>query len=352
MHLLVLDDVGFLGYHAVAAALGQGHEVTVLSRSGESPVEGALVLTGDRDGDLSVLRGRTWDAVLDTHTDLDLGAPTIRRTAELLHGSVGVYGYLPGSRRHAEARRSRPDETPAEGTNGPEPDDDREQQLPPSQRDAEEVLTEVFGQAALLPRAGVLIGPRDPSDRFTYWPVRLARAREGTRSGPVLAPGDPARTVQYGDVRDVADWLVRALAEGRHGMVDATGPGRTETLGEALAACGAAAGGRGDIDLVWADEDWLREQLSELTDWRRPLWFPEEHASAPATGGAAAPAEGLVFRPLAETARDTLVWAWDHALSSGLASGLTDERESELVERWRASGRASLGDRRGTSVEG
>lgn len=324
MRLLVLGGEDVLGYHVMTTALGHGHEVFVLEPSGESVVEGAVVLSGDREGDLSALETGGWDAVLDTHTDADLGAPTIRRTAELLSGRVGVYGWVSGTAPHATARPG----TPTEEGRVPGPD---------LVLGTEQVLADAFDGPLLLPRVGALIGPQDPDDRFSWWPVRLARARAGTQEGPVLAPGDPGRPVQYSDVRDVAEWVVRCLAEGRSGTFHAVGPGRRETLGDVLDACQVAAGAApGDVELVWADEQWLRAQLTGDPEDRRPMWYPEDRPPPDAVDGWPAPAAGLTFRPLVETARDTLAWAWDHALADGLRAGMTTARERELIAGWRA----------------
>lgn len=338
MRLLVLGGGGFLGYHAVTSALGRGHEVTVLNRSGDSVVEDAVVLTGDRDGDLSALDGGSWDAVLDTFTDTDLGAPAIRRTAELLSGRVGVYGYVSGMSVYAPAGPGTPAEDAPVRSPGTEPAGDPLQERSLAKLAAEEVLDDAFDGPVFLPRVGIMVGPRDPSDRFSYWPLRLARAHAGTREGPVLVPGDPARPVQYSDVRDVADWSVRMLEARRSGTFNAVGPGRRETLGDVFAACQVAAGADpGDVELVWADEDWLRGELADLPEERRPLWFPEDQIPQDAVDSSAALAEGLAFRPVLETARDTLAWSWDHALADGLEAGLSAERERDLIRRWRAS---------------
>lgn len=332
MHLLVLGGGGFLGHHAVTAALGRGHEVTVLNRSGESPVENAVALTGDRDGDLSALGSGTWDAVLDTFTDPRPGRPAIRRTAQLLSGRVGTYGYVSGMSVYAPAGPGVPDEGAPVRSAGTEPDDDPLQERSLAKLAAEDLLDDVFDGPVLVPRVGIMVGPRDPSDRFSYWPLRLARALAGTREGPVLAPGDPARPVQYSDARDVADWAVAMLAEGASGTFNAVGPGRRETLADVLDACVVAAGGGpGDVEVVWADEDRLRVELADVPEERRPLWFPEDQIPQDAVDSSAALAAGLSFRPAVETARDTLQWAWDHALADGLAAGLTAEREQALV---------------------
>ncbi len=260
MRLLVLGGGGFLGHAAVTGELAGGYAVTLLSRSGRAPVDRVEVLDGDWQGVLSALRGRTWDAVLDTVTDTAPGAPAVRATAELLSGSVGAYGYVSGMSVYAPGGPAVLDERAPVRAAGIEPDDDPLQERSLAKLAAEAGLGEVFDGPVLLPRVGIMVGPRDPSDRFTHWPLRMARAPAADADRAVLAPGDPDRAVQYSDVRDITAWTVGMLAAGRGGVFDVVGPGRPDTAREVLDACLAAAGGSPtDVELVWAtDEDWLR----------------------------------------------------------------------------------------------
>ena len=336
MRLLVLGGGGFLGFHAVAAALATGAQVSVLSRSGSSPHEDVEVLHGDRTGDLGVLRGRQWDAVLDTFTDPSPGAPAVRATAELLSGSVGVYGYVSGMSVYAPGGPDRPDERAPVREAGVQPADDPLQERSLAKLAAERAVTEVFAGPVLLPRVGIMVGPRDPSHRFTYWPLRLARALTGDGARSVLAPGDPDRPVQYRDARDVAGWIVAALAAGRGGVFNAVGPGREETLREVLSAClRAAGGGPGEVDLTWVGEDLLRSRLAGVEEESRPLWYPEDQIPQSAIDSSAALAAGLTFRPAEDTARDTLTWARAEASGEGLDTPDAAERERTLLDEWR-----------------
>ena len=331
MRLLVLGGGGFLGYHAAAEALAAGHRVSVLSRSGRAPLPGVEVLTGDREGDLSALRGREWDAVLDTFTDTSRGAPAVRTTGRMLSGSVGAYGYVSGMSVYAPGGPARPDETAPVRQAGQQSDDDPLQERSLAKLAAEQGLGEVFDGPVLLPRVGIMVGPRDPSWRFTYWPVRLAAARGGSDGRRVPAPGDPGRPVQYSDARDVAGWVVRMLAQGRGGVFNAVGPGRDEPLGQVLDACLVAAGAAGDVELVWLDEDALRAGLADVAEEQRPLWYPEDQIPQDAIDSSAALAAGLTFRPALDTARDTLAWARDQEPGQGLSAGPFGEREATLL---------------------
>jgi 2'-hydroxyisoflavone reductase len=336
MRLLMLGGGGFLGYHAVVAALAAGHEVTVFSRSGRAPVDGVAVVTGDRQGDLSALRGREWDAVLDTFTDNEPGAPAVRATAELLSGSVAAYGYISGMSVYAPAGPARPDESGPVRRAGVEPDSDRLQERSLAKLAGEAAVREHFPGTALFPRVGIMVGPR--STRYTYWPVRLAKAVRGELPRTVLIPGDPDREVQYSDARDIARWVVDMLAAGRGGTFNTVGPGRPETLRTVLDACLAAAGGtEADVTFVRGDEKPMRTLLADIDEEERPLWFPEDQIPQEAIDSAAAVAAGLEFRPATETAADTLRWAEDND-EPALTDGAFAQREQQLirsVSEWR-----------------
>lgn len=330
MQLLVLGGGGFLGHHAVAEAVAAGHEVTVFSRTTGSGVEGVEVLQGDRGGDLSVLRGRSWDSVLDTFSD----PAAVAASARLLSGSVGAYGYVSGMSVYAPGGPAVPDESaPVRG-----PDDTGVlQERSVAKLACEEAVRAGFDGPVLATRVGIMVGPRDPSDRMTWWPVRFARALAGTADRAVLAPGDPSRPVQYSDARDLAAWMVRMLDAGHGGLFNGVGPGRPDTVGEVLAACLRAAGGEpGDVELVWAGESFLREGLAGMEEEERPLWFPEDQIPQRAIDSTAALAAGLAFRSPYETARDTLDWARGTGHDGDLAAGFSADRERELLTRWTA----------------
>ncbi|GAA3564326.1 SDR family oxidoreductase [Microlunatus spumicola] len=332
MRLLVLGGGGFLGYHVVTAALAAGHEVTVLSRSGQAPVDGVDVVTGDRQGDLSGLRGRTWDAVFDTFNDTGEGAPAIAATTALLAGSVGTYGYVSGMSVYAPTGPEVPDEDGPVRTAGRETDRLQERSL--AKLAGEAAVRERFGEQAFFPRVGIMVGPR--SDRYTYWPVRLAGALDGSLPRTVLLPGDLDRPVQYSDARDIAAWSVRMLAEGRGGTFNAVGPGRPDTLREVLDACVVAGGGTSlaDLDAVVAPEDLMRRLLLGVDEEERPLWFPEDQIPQLAIDSSRALATGLVFSSPIELATATLAWARE-AGEAALTDGSFADLEPELVGRVR-----------------
>jgi 2'-hydroxyisoflavone reductase len=309
VRLLVLGGGGFLGYHAVTEALAAGHDVTVFSRSGKAPVPGVEVLTGDRRDDLGALRGREWDAVFDTFTDTEPGAPAVRATAGLLSGAVGAYGYVSGMSVYAPSGPSRPDESGPVRQAGVEPDSDRLQERSLAKLAGEAAVTEAFGGPALFPRVGIMVGPR--TERFTYWPVRIAGAAAGRLPRSILVPGDRDRSVQYSDARDIAAWSLWMLALGRGGTFNTVGPGRPDSLWSVIeACCGAAGVNPAELDFVDVpDEELMRERLREVDEEERPLWYVEDQIPQEAIDSSAALAAGLRFRPAAMTAADTLQWA-------------------------------------------
>jgi len=342
VHLLVLGGGGFLGHHVVAEALRADHDVTVFSRRGEAPVDGVEALAGDRQGDLSALEGRTFDAVLDTFSDPD----AVAATARLLSGSAGAYGYVSGMSVYhpdgpAVAGAGDPVRRAGEGR-GPDgrPVDDADDPLQErslTKLAGEDVVAREFDGPAPVFRVGIMVGPRDPTDRFSWWPVRLARALAGEADRTVLAPGDPGRAVQYSDARDIAAFAVATLDRRVGGVFDTVGPGRAEPLSAVLEACLRAAGGTpDDVEWAWAGEDLLRDALADTPEEQRPLWFPEDQIPQDAIDSSSGLAAGLRFRPAEETARDVLA-LWRDEDRRELAAGVTPATERELVDRSRGS---------------
>lgn len=315
MKLLVLGGTVFLGRHVVEAALAAGCAVTLLNRGTREvqfvqPVE---QLRGDRDGDLSALHGRRFDAVIDCsgYTPAQL-----QRTADVLRGQVGHYVFVSTISVYARfppgcVYDERAPLTPSlEGYGG-------------SKARAEEVIqTEFPGRVTVL-RPGLIVGPHDPTGRFTYWPLRLARG------GRVLAPGRPDRPVHFIDVRDLAAWCVQLALQRRPGVFHGVGP--TGTMSDLLQTCQQAAGGTSQ--LVWCDDATLL--LANVVPWTGlPMWIPEKDADF---GGMLLASDqravqaGLTTRPWVDTARDTLAWALAAGSPAGSAVALTAEAEADIL---------------------
>ena len=180
----------------------------------------------------------------------------------------------------------------------------------------------------LTVRPGLIVGPHDPTDRFTYWPVRVARG------GDVLAPGRPERRVAFVDVRDLAEWIVRMVEARRVGVFNAEGPDHTLTMQQLLERSQAVSGS--DVRRVWIDEQFLLD--AGIAPWSEmPLWIPESDPDAAgffAFNFDKALAAGLTFRPLEETIRDTLEWNATQPLDREWRAGLTADKEADLLKRW------------------
>ena len=294
MRLLVLGGTVFLGRHLVESALARGHSVTLFNRGRQNPTLFPRVerLRGDRDGDLSALSGRRFDAVIDTTTYTPRQA---RRIAEILDGRIEHYTFISSVSAYAgfPAGRSYDETAPlAEGNQG----------YGPLKARSEEALEAAFPGRVMHLRPGLIAGPHDPTDRFTYWPRRIAQG------GEVLAPGRPQRPIQFIDARDLADFCVR-LSEGkRAGYLNAVGPQSLLTMQQFLEACSSAVGC--NVRFNWISDEELiaagAEPWAEL-----PLWIPENDEDS---GGLflgdnqRAIAAGLTYRPILDTIKKTLEW--------------------------------------------
>ena len=322
MRLLVLGGTLFLGRHLVEAAVERGDEVTLFNRGRTNPGLYPEVehLHGDRDGDLSALAGREWDAVVDTSARVPRW---VRTAAELLRDGVGHYTFISSGSVYADTSRAGTDESAPVHTLADESVEeiDSAETYGALKALCERVAEEVLSQNVLSVRAGLIVGPYDPTGRFTYWPHRIARG------GDVVAPEPRNQAVQIVHARDLADWIL-ALAERRTtGIFNAVGPERPLTLEEVLAECHRVTGS--DANLVWADERFLVdhgvEAWSELPLWLAPDTNPE-YRGFMSVDVSKAVAAGLRFRPLADTIRETLTGAEPTA-----DAGLAPERERELL---------------------
>ncbi len=294
MKLIVLGGTVFLGRHVVESALARGHNVTLFNRGRHNPNLFPQVekLRGDRDGDLSALGGRRFDAVIDTSTYSPVQA---RRIAEILDRRIEHYTFISSVSAYSgfPAGRSYDETAPlAEGDHG----------YGPLKARSEDALEAAFPGRVAHVRPGLIAGPHDPTDRFTYWPRRIAQG------GEVLAPGRPQRPIQFIDARDLADWCVR-LSEGRRrGYFNAVGPQSLLTMRQFLEACCSAVGC--DARFNWVpDEELIAAGAEAWTEL--PLWIPEDDEKS---GGLflgdnkKAIAAGLAYRPIGDTIRETLEW--------------------------------------------
>jgi 2'-hydroxyisoflavone reductase len=317
MRILVIGGTNFLGRHTVEVALDRGHGVALFNRGRTNPglFADAEELRGDRRSDLSALEGRSFDAVLDI-------CGYIRRevvaTAELLSGATDRYVFVSSISAYADFGAPGQDEgAPLAHLDDPDVED-VDEHYGGLKAVCEREVTQRFGERATIVRPGLIVGPFDPTNRFTYWVRRMADG------GEVLVPGPEDRPVQFLDARDLATWMVASLDPGLPGTFNATSP--------AMPALGAfeaiREGAGGDAELVWVDGDWLLEQ--GVGEWMElPLWAPGAEGLMAVDVRRALDA-GLEIRPVADTARDT--WEWVRTLDDPPGSaGLDRAKERSLL---------------------
>jgi 2'-hydroxyisoflavone reductase len=316
MKVLVLGGTRFLGRALVEAVLDQGHEPTLFNRGLTSPelFPELEKLRGDRSSDLSALEGREWDAVVDVAAYMpdDVG-----RSVEALRGRAGRYAFVSSISVYADMSNP-PDESAAVHVlrPGAEQAEGSDEIYGGRKAAGERIVEEAFGDAALVVRPGLIVGPHDPTGRFTYWPHRVARG------GETLAPGSPDDPVQFIDVRDLAAWIVHASASGIGGTFNVTG--EPMRFGDLLEECVRATGS--DASFTWIASDRLLAE--EVGPWMElPLWLPiPRYVGMQRAPVERARAAGLKYRPLRDTIKATLAQAEP---VDGV--GLAPERERALL---------------------
>jgi 2'-hydroxyisoflavone reductase len=334
MRLLVIGGTRFLGRHIVEAALARGDDVTLFNRGkAAAPPAGVTWLQGDRAGDLSALAaGPGWDAAVDTcgYLPADTG-----RLAQALAPRVGRHVFISSVSAYAGHAQPNHEDAPLGVLADPAVTEITNDSYGPLKALCEAAVRDAVGaDRCALVRPGLIVGPHDPTGRFTWWPARLARA--AADGLPVLAPGAPDRPVQVIDARDLAAFVLRLVDDGASGAFNAVSPPGVFTWGDGVAACAAAAGVQPEVRWV-AD---ARLLAAGVGPWMElPLWIPASGPDAADSAGfmvvptARAQAAGLRCRPLAQTAADTLAW-W-RALPAErqvfASTGLAPEREAGLL---------------------
>src|SRR5438105_6771843 len=336
MRILILGGTGFTGPFQVSYALKRGHKITVFNRGkthpGELPKE-VEQLVGDRNGQLDALKNRQWDVVIDNPTS----APVwVRDAAQILKGNVDRYVFISTISVYADNSKPGLDESaPLAKYNGPDAMKESRETIVaskfalygPLKALSEAEAEKWFPGKTLIIRPGVIVGPRDETDRFTYWPVRI------DRGGEVLAPGSPDDPVQFIDARDLAEWTIRMVENRETGVYNATGPAKSLGIGGMLDGIKAAL--KPDAKFTWVSEEFLTEE--KMQPWSdMPVWTGKDDAVA-RTNIDRALSKGLTFRPLYVTARDTLAWfkLLPQDRQSHPKTGLSSQREAEVLAAWK-----------------
>jgi len=340
MKILILGGTRFLGRHLVTSALERNHEVTLFNRGTYPPPAGVESIVGDRKNDLTKLAGRRWDAVFDTCGYLPC---TVKAAAEVLRDSVGTYTFISSQSAYADVSSPGVSEDSQLKTLTSDQLNLADEIDSSAQTSAanfgslygglkalcEQAVDRAMPNRVLIIRPGLIVGPDDYTDRFTYWVVRIAQG------GEVLAPGRPDRFIQFIDVRDLSDWIVGMTAVGRTGIYNATGLSGQLTMERFLNECKKVTDS--DASLTWADEEFLlKEQVAAWSEM--PLWLPED--AAPYLRGFMfintdkAVGDGLTFRSASETIRDTLSWYQSTQPTAELKAGINRVKENQILETW------------------
>ena len=344
MKILIIGGTRFLGRHLVAAALTGGHEVTLFNRGQHSPTTQPDVesIIGDRNTDLSKLQNRRWDAVVDTCGDLPGG---VRTATEWLSSSVERYVFISSISVYADLSLPGVDEfAPLKQLSSEQLE--RVKQIESSGETSANTYGDMYGglkalceqvaentmpDRVLIIRPGLIVGPYDYTDRFTYWVARVARG------GEVLAPGRTNRPVQFIDARDLAEWTVKMVKTRETGIYNTNGLPNSLTMKNLLDECALASGS--DASFTWVDEEFIKQE--EVAAWSElPLWLPESADNLKGfmfVSSDKALKTGLNFREFASTVHDTLSWYREAGDAEPLKAGLSVEREQSLLRKWHAT---------------
>ncbi len=337
LKLLILGGTGFIGPWQVRYALKRGHEVTIFNRgrSGPGQFEGVEELVGDRAaGSLDALKGRKWDAVIDNSASRSDAPDWVRDSAGLLKDAADQYLFISTRSVYRDLSQVPATVDMPLLTKETTPNWEEGKRYPYglAKALAEGEAEAAFGNRTTIVRPGLIVGPGDPTDRFTYWPVRIERG------GEVLAPGDPVEDrVQVIDVRDLCEWAIRLCEARTYGTFMGIGPENGRSISEVL--YGIAAVTSAPIDWSWVPASFLAEH--KLRPYREmPVWRP----STPDDAGFARfdlsreVAAGLTFRTLADTTRATLEFHHGRPEEKQkLRSGISAKREAEVLAAWHES---------------
>lgn len=331
--LLILGGTGFIGPHLTQEALRHGWKVTHFNRGKRAAAEippGVETLLGDRNGQLDSLRGRKWDVVID---DTGYIPKYVKMSAELLAPNVGYCLYISSISAYASFAKPNDESSPTGTLSDPEAETMTDGLYGPMKALCERYSQAAFAGRIAVVRPGYIVGPLDPTDRFTYWPVRASRG------GEMLAPGTPKDPVQIIDVRDLTSWLMKLVEARVNGTFNAVSPPGAFTMGGLIAASREATP-KADTKVTWVSEDFLAAHWKP-EDLDIPPWSPMQGDSAGAslTSMARAAKTGLKSRPLAETVRDTLAWfqTLPAQRQAALHAGIPASKEADTLREWHAS---------------
>jgi nucleoside-diphosphate-sugar epimerase len=328
MRILFIGGTSFVGRHMAEATIARGHDVTLFHRgkTGRDLFPQAEHVLGDRDGGLDLLKGRTWDAAIDV---CGYVPRVVHESAAFLSAAVERYCFVSTASVYApiEAPELIEDSPLLEDLDDPATEVVDEVTYGPLKTLCERAVEAVFPQGAIVVRPTYVVGPHDPTDRFTYWVRRVAAG------GEVLAPAPSDAPMQVIDARDLATFTIDLVERSATGTFNGVGPAEPLTFGAMLETCAVATGS--DAGVTWVDPSFLLEERCSY-GVELPLWEAPEDLVVMRCSPGRAIAAGLVLRPLGETVADTLAWDGDRG-TPPMTSRLTPERERELLAAWRAA---------------
>lgn len=327
MNILLIGGTIFLGRFIAEEALRRGHTLTLFHRGKHNPqiFPEAEKLHGDRRADVSALRGRSWDAVIDTCGYM---RRDIRTIGNVLRNATEHYTFISSVSVYADfSPRDIAEAEPVGTIEDPNTEEVTGEAYGPLKAICEHTAEEYFPNRTCIVRPGLIVGPYDPTNRFSYWLQRVAHG------GDILAPGTPEEPVQFIDVRDLAAWVV-LMAEHKHtGIFNATGPHNTLSMEQFLHTCARTLQAKSRF--VWVDEEFvLNNNITPFTEL--PLWVPKSSSGIHRVNCSKAIEAGLQYRPTEETIRDTFAWEQAHTelLEHRMYKPLSTQREAEVLAAW------------------
>ncbi|MCZ2128294.1 MAG: NAD-dependent epimerase/dehydratase family protein [Anaerolineales bacterium] len=322
MKILIIGGTRFVGRHLVNTVRARGHEITIFNRGKTNPVLFRRLnnIRGDRETDLHLLNGQ-WDAAIDTCGYLPR---LVRLSAEALKERVGQYIFISSVAAYANFQKIGIKESePLAALKDEGAEEVNDQTYGGLKALCEKAVQEVYGPRSLIIRPGVIVGPHDPTDRFAYWLLRIARG------GEVLAPDGPGALTQFVDVRDLAEFVVRLAEMNVSGAFNVVN--RPQTLASVFETCKKIS--QSDATFRWASREFL-ESHNVKAGRDLPLWSLEgiENAGIAQVNSYKAEQAGLLFTSLEDTVKAVYDWEFEHIISHNLKTGLSYEREKELLE--------------------
>lgn len=330
LKILILGGTNFLGPHLVEELQGRGHEVTLFNRGTQSPLlfSNIETLQGNRDGDLNALQNRWWDAIIDTSGHLPR---LVEDSSKILSkatnhytfiSTIGVYENFNSLNINESYSLARLEDATKEEID--------EKTYGALKASCENVIEQYFPNRCLVIRPGLIVGPRDPTHRFSYWPLRT---RDG---GEILAPGSPQQNLQFIDVRDLAKWIVSMVEKQSTGIYNATGPEKPFSFEKFLKICSQTC--EKEASFTWVNEDFLIE--NGVQDWvELPLWLSYKRHMPGFLNVDVRKAiqAGLTFRPLEDTISTIIEWEKQNQ-KDGVQIGMDRIKEQVLLKKWNANG--------------